>query len=85
MYSILQAFKNIFQNKFISFISVLSIALVFTFINLISSINYFSLEFIETSSSKIENQIYLKNTTSENLDSISLSVPTTLKAFKSLR
>tara|TARA_B100000700_G_scaffold281709_2_gene332675 strand:- start:5817 stop:6692 length:876 start_codon:yes stop_codon:yes gene_type:complete len=71
MYSILQAFKNIFQNKFISFISVLSIALVFTFINLISSINYFSLEFIETSSSKIENQIYLKNTTSENLDSIS--------------
>lgn len=71
MYSILQAFKNIFQNKFISFISVLSIALVFTFINLISSINYFSLDFIEKSSSKIENQIYLKNTSQENINSIS--------------
>jgi len=71
MYSILQAFKNIFQNKFISFISVLSIALVFTFINLISSINYYSLDFIESSSSKIENQIYLKNTEPENLNLIS--------------
>jgi len=70
MYSIIQAFKNIFQNKFISFISVLSIALVFTFINLISSINYFSHEFIDTSSSKIENQIYLKNTDTQTINQI---------------
>ena len=70
MYSIIQAFKNIFQNKFISFISVLSIALVFTFINLISSINYFSHEFIDTSSSKIENQIYLKKTDTQTINQI---------------
>jgi len=70
MYSIIQAFKNIFQNKFISFISVLSIALVFTFINLISSINYFSHKFIDTSSSKIENQIYLKNTDTQTIKQI---------------
>ena len=71
MYSIIQALKNIFQNKFISFISILSISLVFTFINLISSINYYSLEFIENSSKKIENQIYLQNLANEDLTNIS--------------
>lgn len=70
MYSIYQAFKNIFQNKFISFISILSISLVFIFINLISSINYFSLNFIQESSQKIENQIYLTNTSQDSINSI---------------
>jgi len=70
MHSLVEALKNIFRNKFLSFISIVSICLIFTFINLISSVNFFTLSFIEEASNKIENQIYLDDLSTQNITQI---------------
>ena len=71
MQNLIEAFKNIYQHKFFSLISFISVTLIFVIINLILSLNLFTINFIEQTSDTFEQQIYLKDLNSEEIENLS--------------